>query len=224
VTLLAGAWLAPFRLSALLGAGGALLALGAARGGAVGRRWPHAGAAVACLILAAAAPVLDGSTERARFAGTAPGLRLRGATDTPYQLLALGGDEVLHLFSSGQYAGSFPTCNESPRPPPRRCAPHRGASSRGGGARPRPVLLRHPVRRWCRRARRAAYDFLLGGPEADRAALRDPRAPCTTTRGTSCPRAPRRAVRLAFLGGEPARSSARGSPPSSSCARGAPPA
>jgi hypothetical protein len=64
VTLLAGAWLPPFRLSALVGAAGALLALAAVRGGTVARPWRQAAAALACLALAVAASPLDGHTER----------------------------------------------------------------------------------------------------------------------------------------------------------------
>jgi spermidine synthase len=181
VTLLAGAWLPPFRLSALLGAAGALLVLAAARGRAIARPWPQACAALACLALAAAAPTLDGWTERARFTGTAPGLRLRSTVDTPYQHLALGGDDVLHLYASGQYVGSFPDAY--------------GAESLGNllallAPRPRsvllvgglergllPVLLRHPVEQLVVvEPDRAALVFLREWlPEADRVALRDPR-------------------------------------------------
>ena len=181
MTLLAGAWLPPFRLSALLGAAGALLALAAVRGGAVAGPRSHAGAAVACLALAAAAPALDGRTERARFAGTAPGLPLRGASDTPYQHLALGGDDVLHLYASGQYVSSFPDpyAAESlgnllallaPRP---RSVLLVGGVERGLV----PVLLRHPVEKLVVvEPDQAAFAFLLARlPEADRAALRDPR-------------------------------------------------
>jgi spermidine synthase len=181
VTLLAGGWLPPFRLSALVGAAGALLALAAVRGGTVARPRRQAAAALACLALAVAASPLDGRTEGARFAGTAPGLPLRGAIDTPYQHLALGGDDVLHLYASGRYAGSFPDPYGAeslghllallvPRP---RSVLLLGGVERGLV----PVLLRHPVEELIVvEPDRAAFAFLVERlPEQDRAALRDPR-------------------------------------------------
>jgi spermidine synthase len=181
VTLLAGGWLPPFRLSALVGAAGALLALAAVRGGTLARSRRLGAAVPACLALAVAASSLDGRTEGARFAGTAPSLPLRGAIDTPYQHLALGGDDVLHLYASGQYAGSFPDPYGAeslghllallvPRP---RSVLLLGGVERGLV----PVLLRHPVEELIVvEPDRAAFAFLVERlPEQDRAALRDPR-------------------------------------------------
>jgi spermidine synthase len=181
VTLLAGAWLPPFRLSALLGAAGALLALASVRGGTVGRAWTHAGASLACLTLAVAAPSLDRYTERARFSGTAPGLTLRGAVDTPYQHLALGGDDVMHLYASGQYAGSFPDpyAAESLGNLLALLAPRPWSVLLLGGVERGlvPVLLRHGIGRLVVvDPDPAAFAFLLERlPESDRAALRDRR-------------------------------------------------
>jgi spermidine synthase len=181
VALLAGAWLAPLRLAACFGVAAALLALAAARAGSIARPWLPGAVAALCLALAALAPALDLPSERARFSGTAPGLPLRAAVDTPYQHLAIGGDEVLHLYASGQYVGSFPDpwaagslghllALLAPSP---RSVLLVGGLERGLV----PVLLEHPVRRLVvLEPDRAAYEFLLGWlPETDRAALRDPR-------------------------------------------------
>jgi spermidine synthase len=181
VALLAGSWVAPLRLTALFGVAGSLLALAACRGGTLAGPRLQGTAAGLCLALFAAAPALDDVSERARFSGTAPGLPLRASADTPYQHLALGGDEVLHLYASGQYVASFPDPweAESLGHLLALLAPHpRSVLVVGGLERGIvPVLLRHPVRRLVvLEPDRAAYDFLLGWlPEADRAALRDPR-------------------------------------------------
>jgi spermidine synthase len=181
VALLAGSWVLPLRLAAVVGVVAALLALAACRGGTLARPWLQGGAATLCLALAVAAPALDDTSERARFSGTAPGLPLRAVADTPYQHLALGGDDVLHLYASGQYAGSFPDPwgSESlghllallaPRP---RSVLLIGGVERGLV----PVLLRHPVRLLVIvEPDQAAFDFLVARlPEADRTAFRDPR-------------------------------------------------
>ena len=181
VTVLAGSWMSPLRVCALLGVAAVLLALAGWRGGVLARPRVLGGVGVACLAVAALSTALDARTERARFSGTAPGLPLRAFVDTPYQHLALGGDDVLHLYASGQYVSSFPD-------------PY-GASSLGHllallVPRPRsvllvggverglvPVLLQHPVERLVvLEPDAAAFAFLLGRlPEADRAALRDRR-------------------------------------------------
>ena len=181
VTLLAGSWVLPLRLAAGFGVGAALLALAACRGGILARPWLQGGAATMCVALFAAAPALDARSERARFSGTAPGLPLRASADTPYQHLALGGDDVLNLYASGQYAASFPDPwgAESLGHLLALLAPHpRSVLLVGGVERSLvPVLLKHPVRLLVIvEPDRAAYEFLLGWlPEADRAALRDPR-------------------------------------------------
>jgi spermidine synthase len=180
VTVLAGAWLAPLRLSALLGALAALVALAAGREVLARRSWLGAALAVSAGLLAAS-PALDALSQRARFAGIAPGLPLRAVAETPYQHLALGGGDVLHLYASGQYAASFPDpyAAESlghllallaPRP--------RQVLMIGGAERGLlPVLLRHPVEKLVLvEPDRAAFAFLVPWlPEADRAALGDPR-------------------------------------------------
>jgi len=181
VTVLAGSWMSPLRVCALLGVVAALLALAGWRGGVLARPRVLGTVGMFSLAVAALAPALDARTERARFSGTVPGLPLRAFVDTPYQHLALGGDDVLHLYASGQYVSSFPD-------------PY-GASSLGHllallVPRPRsvllvggverglvPVLLQHPVERLIvLEPDAAAFAFLLERlPEADRAALRDPR-------------------------------------------------
>jgi spermidine synthase len=180
VSVLAGAWLAPLRLAALLGVLGALLALAAGRG-VLTRRW-YLGAALAVSgALLAASPGLDAASQRARFAGIAPGLKLRAVAETPYQHLALGGDDVLHLYASGQYAASFPDPYAAESlghllallaPRPRRVLMFGGTE---GGLLP--VLLRHPVEKLVLvEPDAAAFAFLAPRlPKADRDALRDPR-------------------------------------------------
>ena len=181
VALLAGSWVLPLRLAAAVGVVAALLALAACRGGTLAHPRLQGGAATLCLTLVAVAPALDDRSERARFSGTAPGLTLRAAADTPYQHLALGGDDVLHLYASGQYVDSFPDPwgAESLGNLLALLAPHPRTVLLVGGVERGlvPVLLRHPVRRLLIvEPDQAAYDFLLGRlPETDRAALRDPR-------------------------------------------------
>ncbi len=115
--------LTPFRGAALLGAVGALLALPATarmagrgtRDVAIGEgllpgRGPLAILAAVLLALAVspAGRRIEEASALARFAGLAPGMPLLAWTDTPYQNLAVSGDETRHLYSGGQYAGSFP--------------------------------------------------------------------------------------------------------------------
>jgi len=180
VTVLAGSWLAPLRLSALLGLLATLLAIAAGRE-VLARRWRLGAALAASAGLLGASPGLDAASQRARFAGVAPGLTLRAVVETPYQHLALGGGDVLHLYASGQYAASFPDpyAAESlghllallaPRP---RHVLMIGGTERGL----LPVLLRHPVETLVLvEPDPAAFAFLVPRlPGADRAALRDPR-------------------------------------------------
>jgi spermidine synthase len=181
VALLAGAWVAPLRLAAAFGVAAAVLALASSRAGTLARPRLHGVVAAACLALVVVAPALDRSSERARFAGTAPGLPLRAAVDTPYQHLAIGGDDVRHLYASGQYVGSFPDPWEAGSLGHLLAllAPHpRSVLLVGGLERGLvPVLLEHPFARIVvLEPDRAAYEFLLAWlPETDRAALRDPR-------------------------------------------------
>jgi spermidine synthase len=182
VTLLVGPGLAPLPAAALVGVLAGLLALAAARDGVVsGRRALIPAAALGAALLLVSGP-LDAWSERARFAGVAPGVPLRAVLDTPWQHLALGGeDDVWHLYASGQYAASFPDpiAAESlghlvaclaPRPERVLLV---GGAERGLVS----VLLRHPVReivlvepdRW-------AFTFIrerMAGEE--RTALSDPR-------------------------------------------------
>jgi spermidine synthase len=180
VTLLVGRT-ASLRLLALCGCACALLALAAAARGVVSARVPLALAALATAAVAATSALFDAPLERMRFAATAPGVALRAVLDTPYQHLELGGDEVRHLYASGQYAGSFPD------PYAAEALGHLAAllaprPSRvllvGGGERGLvSVLLRHPVAELTLvEPDAAAWAFLQAWlPAADRAALRDPR-------------------------------------------------
>jgi spermidine synthase len=181
VTLLAGRWIAPLRLAALFAAFALLLALVGLREGVLGRPRLLAWGVLAGAALVAFSPTLDAASQRARFAGTAPGLRLRAVTETPYQHLALGGDDVLHLYASGQYAGSFPDPYAAESlghllallaPRPRRVLLV-GGTERGL----LPVLLRHPVETLVLVEPDAeGFAFLVPRlPEADRTALRDSR-------------------------------------------------
>ncbi|HXK10306.1 MAG TPA: hypothetical protein VMT70_11720 [Vicinamibacteria bacterium] len=180
VTVLAGAWLAPLRLAALLGLVGALLALVSGRD-LLARRRQLVVALVLGAGLLAASPWLDAFSQRARFAGIAPGVPLRAVAETPYQNLALGGDDVLHLYASGQYAASFPDPYAAESlghllallaPRPRRVLMIGGTEV--GLV---PVLLRHRVETLALvEPDQAAFAFLVPWlPAADRAALRDPR-------------------------------------------------
>ena len=196
----------------LLAATSAVLALVARSGGILARPRVLGGVAVLSVAVAALAPLLDARTERARFSGTAPGLPLRGFIDTPYQHLALGGDDVLHLYASGQYAGSFPDpygaaslghllALLAPQP---RSVLLVGGVERGLV----PVLLRHPVEELTVVEPDAtAYAFLLERlPEADRAALRDPRVIVVhddPRHFVAHGRGPRRFDLALLLGGEP---------------------
>jgi len=105
VTALASAL--PLRLSAALSAAAVALVLASA-GQAPRSRPALALAGALCAAVAVFAVPLDGATQRVRFAGTAPGVPLRAAFDTPYQHVAIGGDDVRHVYASGQYVASFP--------------------------------------------------------------------------------------------------------------------
>ncbi len=187
-TLLAGRLL-PLVLSALVGLLAALVALGDGlrraeaerRRRALIGRWPLVAAAGLCAALAAGAGPLDAHSERARFAGMAPGLPLLASLDTPYQHLALGGGEVRHLYASGQYAASFPDpyTAENLGQLVALLAPRPARVLMLGGAERGllPVLLRHPVAQLTLlEPDGAALGFLSRQlPASDRAALADPR-------------------------------------------------
>src|SRR5512143_71175 len=200
VTLLAGS-VRPLPLALLLGTGAAGLALAGPRDG----RRLLAVAATACLAGLAAARPLDRWSEAVRFAGTAGGLSLQDVADTPYQHLATGGDEVRHLYASGQYVASFPDPYSSEGlghllalllPLPRRVL-LLGGIERGLA----PVLLRHPV---------ASLTLLEPDPgllafvepqlpAADRAALRDSRVVVATGDPRQWLRHPQEAFDLVVL-------------------------
>ncbi|MGE5125644.1 MAG: hypothetical protein ACM3PV_05095 [Betaproteobacteria bacterium] len=176
VTLLAGRML-PLLLALILGAGAAGLALAGTR---AGRRQLAVAAAVCVAGLPAARP-LDRWSEAVRFAATAGGLTLQGVADTPYQHLATGGDDVHHLYASGQYVASFPDPYSAEglghllallAPVPRRVL-LLGGIERGLV----PVLLRHPVASLTLlEPDPGALAFLEPHlPAADRAALGDAR-------------------------------------------------
>ena len=182
VTLLVGPRLAPLAAAALLGTFAALLALLATRTSVVEGSKTLTAAVGLCALALVASSSLDSRSERARFAGVAPGLPLRAVRDTPLQHLSLGGgDGVWHLYASGQYTSSFPDAYGSESlghlvaclaPRPERVLVL-GGTERGLVR----VLLRHPVReivvvepdRW---GLAFVRDRLA---DEDRAALEDPR-------------------------------------------------
>jgi spermidine synthase len=180
VTVLAGR-LAPLRTAALVGALAAAPAIAAGWDRLVAGRRLLAGALVAAAAALVVSGPLDRWSERARFAGTAPGVRLSAVLDTPYQHLALGGDEVTDVYASGQYAGSFPDPYSAESlghlvaclAPDPRSVLVLGGTEQGL----LPVLIRHPVRELLVVEPDAqAFTFLRARlPEADQRALRDPR-------------------------------------------------
>jgi spermidine synthase len=140
-------------LGGLFLAAGVWLVIGSVTvsGGLAGGRWALLvlGIGLAVFVLPSLSGPLDRVTVEARFRGLAPGIPLIAWTDTPYQHLAIGGDSLRHLYSGGQYAGSFPD------PAEHEAAAHRLAClaphpSRvlliGGGAHGLlRHLLQHPV-------------------------------------------------------------------------------
>lgn len=124
---------------------------------------------------------VDRALERVRFAGVATGVPLRDYRHTPYQELVIAGDDVRHLYSSGQYAASFPdpTQNETLAHTLACFAPRVDRVLALGGLETGALqfLLRQPTSRitlvepdW--RARRFLEAQL---PREDREALSDPR-------------------------------------------------
>ncbi len=91
-----------------------LVGSAAARRGAIPwrRALPICGLALAALALPFLSRPLEEATVKARFRGLAPGIPLRAWVDTPYQHVAVGGDATRHLYTGGQYAGSFPDPSE----------------------------------------------------------------------------------------------------------------
>ena len=107
VGLFVGTLLSPLAAGILGGMAALLVATVSCGPRSLGR-----GPLITALVLLAAAlpfsPRLDLATEKARFAGTAPGVPLVAFADTPSAHLDLGGDDVRHLYESGQYAATFP--------------------------------------------------------------------------------------------------------------------
>lgn len=114
VTFLMVPLLEPLKGTLLSGSLWLLVGYSAARRGLVpgGRALPLLGLVLAVLALPPLSRPLDEATVRARFRGVAPGIPLRAWIDTPYQHTAIGGDSPWHLYSGGQYAGSFPDPSE----------------------------------------------------------------------------------------------------------------
>lgn len=171
----------PLRGALLVGALALALALPAALAGRL-RGGPGLIATLAALLATFAfSPRLDLWSERARFAGVAPQIPLRGWTDTPYQHLALGGADVRHLYLSGQYAGSFPDpyVSETLAHTVACLAPRPGRVLALGGLERGPLrfLLAHPVR-----------DLTLVEPDAGALAFLRPRLPAEDQRALVDPR------------------------------------
>ncbi len=179
VTALAGLAVGPLPAALALGLSSLLLA--AVPSGGRLPRGPFAAAFALLALLAAASPRLDRETERLRLAGTAPGLPLRAAVDTPYQHLVLAGSDPVHLYASGRYAGSFPDpwANESLAHTIACLAPRVDRFLSLGGVETGLLrfLLRHPVRELVLvEPDVRALAFLRAAlPAEDRAALEDPR-------------------------------------------------
>ncbi len=192
MTLLVIPFAEPLRGAALVGAGCLLLAMPSAR--APAPRAPEPAflpgrgllAVVAIALVAISLPPLAAPLEtasmKARFRALAPGIPLLDWIDTPYQHAELGGGGgVTHLYSGGQYAGSFPDAptSETQAHTLACLAPHPARILAIGAVATGPLrfILRHPVEqvdipepdarflRWLRRHL----------PSEDVAALDDPR-------------------------------------------------
>jgi len=85
-------------------------AVPAALAGLIGGRWlvPLLSAAALLGALPVTSEKLELYTEQLRFASLAPNQPFIASTETPYQQLTIGGDEVRVLYASGQYVTSFP--------------------------------------------------------------------------------------------------------------------
>jgi spermidine synthase len=185
VTVLGGGDVPVLRLAALVALAAVIVALAGSRE-MLRARGALAAAVATCAALAAFAVPLDQLTQRLRFEAAAPGVPLRAAFDTPYQHLAVGGDDVHYLYSSGQYAASFPDPYTAESlgsllsilaPRPDRVLLF-GEVERGM----LPVLLRHGAAAVTvvEPDERALALLAPWMPEEDRAALRDPRVRVVT--------------------------------------------
>jgi spermidine synthase len=181
-------WLGPMRGMVAVGALALALALPAVRCGVVGAGRALVLAFAGLLSILAVASPLDRWTQGRRFAGTAPGLELKAARDTPYAHLDIGvskssGDveETKHLYAGGQYALSFPDpyANEALAHILVSVAarPVRLLALGGLVHGPLRYVLESPVESVALlEADARALEFLEPElPAADRAALRDPR-------------------------------------------------
>jgi spermidine synthase len=160
-----------------------LVALPAAAGGLVPGRTvlPVLALALAVLALPPLSGPIDRATIETRFAGQAPGIPLLAWSETPYQHLALGGNGLRHLYTGGQYAGSFPDPAEHEALAHKLAClgPHTGTLLVVGGGAHGILrhLLAHPFKRIDlveidRRALEFVQRFI---PSEDLEALRDPR-------------------------------------------------
>ena len=215
----------PLRLSAAVSAGAAAFALVGSRELLRGRAALVTALAL-CAALAALASPIDAFTQRVRFAATAPGVPLLAAFDTPYQHLAIAGDEVRVLYASGQLAASFPDPYAAESlgslvavlvPRPGRVLLF-GEVERGLV----PVLLRDGAGRspWSSRTRGPSLSSSRGSRRrtARRCATRECSSSTTTDAGSSAAAAPDRSTSSCCSAPSPTLSSAPGSPPSSSSA------
>jgi spermidine synthase len=181
VTFLIVPRLGPIVGASLAGSAALALALPAARGGLLAGGRSLTVLVVGLLALMGFAEPLELETERLRFAGTAPGVPLLSFTETPYQHLVLGGDEIRHIYASGQYTGSFPDPYGSESLAHRLAClaprPERILAFAGLERGPLRFLLRHPVGQVdLVEPDQAALEFLRTRlPAEDQAALQDPR-------------------------------------------------
>jgi predicted membrane-bound spermidine synthase len=180
-SLLATQGLGSLRGALLAGLLGLALALPATWAGTLAGR---AGLVAALLLLGALLALsipLERFGERIRFAALAPGATLAASHETPYQHIALSAGEVTDVFSSGQYAGSFPDRYGSElQGQLLACLVERPARVLALGGVERGllrVLLRHPVRELTLiEPDGRALDLVRKRlPDEDRRALDDPR-------------------------------------------------
>ena len=110
VTFVAIPLMPPAHGVALAAAACTLLALPAARHGVIPGRAPLTilAAALAFVALPPISTSIEDATERSRFRALVPGIPLLAWSDTPYQHVAVAGDEERSLYLGGQYAASFP--------------------------------------------------------------------------------------------------------------------
>ena len=176
-------WLDPLTGLGLLVAVALAAATPAARARLIGGRWLIPALSVTTL-LAASTPLaskLESATQRLRFGSLVPNQPLLDWVETPYEHIAIGGDEVRVEYAGGQYVASFPDPTEDESRAHRwmLLAEHPARVLALGGLETGALrfCLRHPVREidLVVRDRRALEIVRRHLDPEDRAALEDPR-------------------------------------------------